>query len=611
MLFKKWLEIFDQKTSTLGHNKIYMKQFFKFLFASMLGFIVAIFLLVIISIGIMSAFVGFSKEEVTLKDRSILELNFNYAIPERSSHNFLDGFNSMNDDESNGDGLREVIQSIQSAAKDSRVKGIYLHASYSPNSYATLEEIRTALLEFKKSKKFIIAYGEMMEEHAYYLASVADKIYLNPTGDMLFNGMSYSTVYIKGMLDKLGVEAQLIRHGKFKAAGEPLIADKMSAENREQISKFMGSMYNQYISEIAASRKLQVAEVMNISNNLLIQSGKDAVNLKMIDGLKYQDEVMDELKSKSHVEGKKDLILVSSADINSAIKSNNYSAKNKVAVIFAHGDIVSGSGDDENMGSETICKALIKARKDSSVKAIVLRVNSPGGSALASDVIWREVILTKKVKPVVVSMGNLAASGGYYIAAPANRIFAEPNTITGSIGVFGLTVNASKLLKEKLGLNFEKVNFGQYADMGSPDRPMTAQEIAIVQRMIDRIYDDFISRVAEGRHLSKAQVDSIAQGRVWTGTDAIGIKLVDEMGGLNDAINYAAKLVKIDKEYRVINLPEQKDQFEEIFKKFSKNASAYFVKQNLGEEYIQYQKLQKALKYQGIQARMLWNAEIN
>ncbi len=578
----------------------------------MVGFIIASILLVAIVTGIFAAFInGMSDKTVEMKDNSILELNFNYQIPEREYSNFWDELSGLEDGNSGTDGLKEILQAISSAASDKRIKGIYLHASYSPNSYATLEEIRNALLEFKKSKKFIIAYGEMMEEHAYYLASVADKIYLNPTGDMLFNGFSYSSVYIKGMLDKLGVEAQLIRHGKFKAAGEPLVAESMSAENREQIKTFTGSIYYHCMEQIAKARKKSFDEVLDISNTLKIQSAADAVNLKMIDGLKYQDEVTAELKKKSGIGDKKDLHLTQVNEVNTANVKGNYGAKKKMAIIYANGDIVSGKSDDESMGSETICEALTKARKDSTIKVVVLRINSPGGSALASDVIWREVVLTRKVKPVVVSMGALAASGGYYIAAPANRIFAEPNTITGSIGVFGLTINAQKLLRDKLGLRFEKVNFGEYADMGSPDRPMTVAEREIIQRMIDRIYNDFISRVAEGRKLSLAQVDSIAQGRVWSGKDAISIHLVDELGGLEKAVAYAAKIGGLGKDYRIVNLPEQKDQVEEILKNISKNASVYLTKQQLGEEYMHYMNLKKALRYEGIQARMMWVGEIN
>lgn len=589
-----------------------MKQFFKFLFASMLGFIIGGILLILIATGIISMMISSSSDhEVSLKEHSILELNLDYFIPERSYNSFSNVFELLNDNGNSQPGLKEILKAIRSAEKSDKIDGIYLPLSFSPNSYATLEEIRNALIDFKKSGKFILAYGEMAEEHAYYMASVADSIYLNPAGELLFNGLCYSTVYIKEMLNKLGVEAQLIRHGKFKAAGEPFVADRMSDENREQIRQFMGGICNHFIQQIAKARKKSIQEVQEISDQLKIQSVKDAHDLGMIDGIKYSDEVMAELIQRSHQKENKDPFLVSVSDINDAISTTSFSVKNKIAVIYASGDIVSGKGDDETIGSETLCKALAKARKDSSIKAVVLRINSPGGSALASDVIYREVLLTRKQKPVIASMGAVAASGGYYIAAPATRIFVEPNAITGSIGVFGMMLNAEKLLRDKLGLRFEKVNFGEFADMGSVDRPLNPQETAIIQQMIDRIYMDFITKVATGRNMSIAAVDSLAQGRVWSGTDAIHLKLADAAGGVEDAIAFAAKLAGLGKEYRIISLPSQKEPLQEMLKNLSKRAELYYVKSYLGIDYPQVLHAKEMLKYQGIQARMMWNTEIH
>ncbi|MFA6259916.1 MAG: signal peptide peptidase SppA [Bacteroidia bacterium] len=589
-----------------------MKQFFKFLFASMLGFLVGIFLLILIGAGILSTLINSgSNHEVSLKEHSILELNLDYMIPERSYNSLSNVFELLNDNGSSQPGLKEILKAIHSAEKSDKIDGIYLPLSFSPNSYATLEEIRNALIDFKKSGKFILSYGEMAEEHAYYMASVSDSIYLNPAGELLFNGFSYSTVYVKEMLNKLGVETQLIRHGKFKAAGEPFVADRMSDENREQIRQFMGGIYNHFIQQIAKARKKSIQEVQDISNQLKIRSVQDALQLGMIDGIRYTDEVMLELGQRSHKKDKKDPILVSVNDVNDAISTTSYSVKNKIAVIYASGDIVSGKGDDETVGSETICKALAKARKDSSIKAVVLRINSPGGSALASDVIHREVMLTRKQKPVIASMGAVAASGGYYIAAPATRIFVEPNAITGSIGVFGMTLNAEKLLREKLGLRFEKVNFGEFADMGSVDRALTPQETAIIQQMIDRIYMDFITKVATGRNMRIETVDSLAQGRVWSGTDALHLKLADEAGGIEDAIAFAAKLAGLGKEYRIISLPEQKEPLQEMLKNISKRAELYYIKSYLGIDYPHVVRAKEMLKYQGIQARMMWNTEIH
>jgi protease-4 len=586
-----------------------MKQFFKFLFASILGTILSVVLLFFILIGVAASFAGTSDEEKDIKDKSVLKLSLNYAISDRTSNDPFKDFNFSSMEGSNEPGLNDILKSIRHAATDDNIKGIYIDISMASNSYATLKEIRDELIEFKKSKKFILAYGEVIEEHGYYVASVADQIYINPTGIILLDGFSYSSTYVKGMLDKVGVQVELIRHGKFKAAGEPLIADKMSDENRKQIESFMGSVYDDFITSIAVSRKKGAEDFRNICNNLLVQTPQDAKQMGLIDGLKYADEIDDELHQKTGTDSKDEIAFIGINEYKNKAKDGKITAKDKIAVIYAEGEIVDGEGSSEQVGSAPTAAAIAKARKDSAVKVIVLRINSPGGSALASDVIWREVVLTQKVKPVIVSMGAVAASGGYYIAAPADVIMAEPNTITGSIGVFGMFVNAQNLLTNKLGLKFEKVKFGEYSDIGSPDRAMTAAEKAIMQKMIDHIYTDFITKVAEGRKMTLAQVDSIAQGRVWAGVDAKRIGLIDEFGGLKDAIALAAKKANLT-EYRIVNLPEQQDPFQKLIKSFGASASTYFVQQQLGDEYKYYQQLKSIQHMHGIKARMLFDGEI-
>lgn len=587
-----------------------MKQFFKFLFASMLGTVLSIVVLFLLLVGVLAGMAGSDSDEKTeLKENSVLRLSLDYSIPERTSDNPFRNFDFASMEGSNDPGLNDILKSIRHASGDDNIKGIYIDLSIMPNDYATLKEIRDELLEFKKSKKFIWAYGEIIEEHGYYIASVADKVYINPTGTMLLDGFAYTSTYVKGMLDKIGVQAELIRHGKFKAAGEPFIADKMSDENRKQIESFMGGVYDDFITSIAASRKLKADDVRNICNNLLIQSPEDAKRLGLIDGLKYHDEIDAELHQKLNIDMKEKVEFVDISTYKSKAKEGNLTSKDKIAIVYAVGEIVDGEGEETQVGSIPTAEAIAKARKDSAVKAVVLRINSPGGSALASDVIWREVVLTKKVKPVIVSMGAVAASGGYYIAAPADVIVAEPNTITGSIGVFGMFINAEKLLKDKLGLKFEKVKFGEYADLGSPDRAMTPAERAIMQKVIDKIYTDFITKVSEGRKLTIEQVDSIAQGRVWAGVDAKTIGLVDEFGGLKDAIAIAAKKANLT-EYRITNLPQQKDPFEKILKSFGTSASNYFVKQQLGDDFKYYQQLKTIQHMHGVKARMLWDGEI-
>lgn len=589
-----------------------MKQFFKFMLATIVGVIISSILLLFIGIGIIGAIVSAagSEEEKEIADNSVLELKLDYAISERTSKNPFEQFNFSTLEGNRTSGLNDVLKAIQGAKENAHIKGIYLNLSISPNDYATLEAIRTALVDFKQSKKFIIAYGEVMEEHSYYLASVADEIYLNPAGELLIDGFSYNVAYLKGMFNKLGVEPQLIRHGKYKAAGEPLISEKMSSENRQQIESYLGSMYDNYVQAIAKSRKKTPEEIKHIADELLLQSPEDAKKLGMITDVLFEDQVHDILIKKANVDKLKDLNFVSAGEVAKTVKGASYSVKEKIAVIYCIGDIVSGKGDEQQMGSATIVESLRKAKNDSSIKAVVLRINSPGGSAMASDVIWREVILTKKVKPVIVSMGAVAASGGYYIAAPADVIVAESNSITGSIGVFALLMNAQQLMKDKLGINVETVKFGKYADLGSANRPLTEAEKVILQRYIDRIYADFISKVSKGRNLSESQVDSIAQGRVWSGTDAKKIGLVDELGGLNKAIEIAAQKANI-KEYRISQYPEQKEPLQQFLSGMSEEASVYFAKQQFGEQYEWYRNMKKAMQYEGVQMRLPMAVDIH
>jgi len=586
-----------------------MKQFFKFMFASMLGFVISGVILIFVLVGAIAGLASKGKkQEVSVETNSILKLNLNYAIPERTSNNSFKNFNFQTFESKNDAGLDDVLKNIKKAAADNNVKGIYLELGINMNSFATLEEIRNELIAFKKSKKFVIAYGELADQKSYYLCSVADKVYLNPAGELVLNGLSSNVMYLKNMFEKIGVNPELIRHGKFKSAGEPLIADKMSYANREQISSYLGSLYHTMVNGIATARKKQVSEVENIINQLLIQHPENAVKLGMADGLKYDDEIETELKKL--IGNDENLNFVTLEKYSNTPNVNVSTSEDKIAIIYCDGEIVSGESGDDNMGSETIAKAIKKVRLDDHYKAIVLRINSPGGSAMASDVIWREVVLAKKAKPVIVSMGSVAASGGYYIAAPADVIVAEPNTITGSIGVFGLMINAKELLNNKLGINVETVKFGEYADLGSIDRPLTTAERAIIQRGVDRIYDDFITKVAEGRKLTKVQIESIAQGRVWAAIDAKKIGLVDEFGGLDKAIAIAKTKAKIT-DCRIINFPEMKDPIETLISDMSGQANMFLTKRSLTtEQFKLYTDFEKILHYRGVQARMSFNVNV-
>lgn len=589
-----------------------MKEFFKFTFASMLGFILASLLAMLIFFGIIASALSFTKKEaVVVEEKTILHMSLDTEISDRAPENPFAAFDFNSMSGSQPLGLNDILSALKSAAKDDKIKGIYLDLSVIPAGMATVEEIRNALLDFKKSGKFIISYGETYSQKAYYLASVADKIYLNPAGGMEFKGLSGEVMFFKGMLEKLDIEAQIIRHGKFKSAVEPFMLDKMSDASKEQTLSYVSAIWNQMLNGIASSRKIDASQLTNIADHFLCQTAEDAVNLKLVDKLAYKDEVLEELKNKSGASGIKELKLLKFgkyADSPEA-KENASVSGDKIAIIYASGSIVSGEGDEGSIGSESISKAIRKARMDDKVKAIVLRVNSPGGSALASDVIWREVTLSKKVKPVVVSMGDLAASGGYYIACGASKVFASPTTLTGSIGVFGIIPNAGKFFNNKLGISFDGVKTNPYADYIPLTRSMNEEEKKIITKEIEGIYTTFITHVAEGRKMTTASVDSIGQGRVWSGADAKKIGLVDDFGGLNDAIKAAADLAKL-KEYKTMELPYQKDPFTKIMEALSGENTSVFVKQQLGPAYSYLDYLRKMSQIQGVQAMMPFDITI-
>lgn len=581
-----------------------MKQFFKFTFASMLGFLLAGFLLILITVGIIVSAVSSGKNEtVFVPDKTILLLTLDQPVNDRSSDNPFAHINFTRPDVSTQLGLNDIIGCLQKAKSDKNVKGIYLELTDIPSGQATIEEIRNALIDFRKSGKFIVSYAEVFTQKSYYLASVSDKIYLNPAGEMEFKGMVAQVMFFKGLLDKIDVEAQVIRHGKFKSAIEPFTLDKMSEPNKVQTLTFISGMWNHLLDGISASRKVSVDDLNAIASGYKIQSPEDAVNLKMVDKLMYKDEVLDELKNRVGAKSIKDLKLMKLGKYAKAPEADKKSSNDKIAVIYASGDIVSGEGNEESVGSERISKAIRKARLDDNVKAIVLRVNSPGGSALASDIIWREMLLAKKAKPVVVSMGNVAASGGYYIACAADKIFAYPNTITGSIGVFGIIPNLKGMFNKNLGITFDEVKTNPYADYIPVTRPMSDAEKMIITHNIESIYGTFTKHVSEGRKMTVAQIDSIGQGRVWSGVDAKRIGLVDEFGGLTDAIKEAAKMAKL-KDFSTLELPEQKDTFEQLMETFTGDNTSVYMKKELGAAYPYFSYLSRMSRMQGVQALM-------
>lgn len=588
-----------------------MKDFFKFVFASMIGFILSFFVVFLLLIALITAVVSSAGNDgkVSIASNSVLHVSLDYPIKERTDKNPLAELSLIGLESKKTLGLNEILANINDAKSDDRIKGIYLDVSSLSSGMATIEEVRSALIDFKKSGKFIIAYSEVYSQGAYYLATVADKIYLNPEGMIDFRGLNSEIMFFKGALEKLDIEAQIIKVGTYKSAVEPFILDKMSEPNKQQVTSFLGSMYDHILSEISKSRKISKESLFSMADSAKIRAPKDALSFKMVDGLMYKDEVLDELKKLTKTDHKKDIKSVSLEEYTAKEGADEESSKNRIAVIYANGEIMSGEGDDETIGSERISRAIRKARTDDKVKAIVLRINSPGGSALASDVIWRETVLAKKSKPVIVSMGDLAASGGYYIACAADSIFAQPNTITGSIGVFGIIPNMQKFFNNKLGITFDGVKTGQYADLGSISRPLTEGEKMIIQLEVNKTYDTFTKKVADGRKKSQTYINSIGQGRVWSGTEALKIGLVDRLGSIDDAIASAAKKAKI-KDFKIVDYPTQVDPISALFDKSGDKVKSYFVKRELGDNFMYYEQMKSALNLSGVQARMPFTIQI-
>lgn len=587
-----------------------MKQFFKFFFASVFGTIVAVFLSFAILfgiIGIIASSAGGDKT-VSVKDNSILYMDFQEEMHDRTLNDPFENFDFSDFSSTPKIGLNDVLKNLEKGAEDDQIKGFFLDLTVINVGLARMNEIRNAMIKFQESGKFIYTYGEVLDQNAYYLASVSDKIYLNPGGIMQLSGLSAQRMFFKGSLEKLEIEMQVIRHGKFKSAVEPFIRENMSEANRFQTQVFVGSLWDNMVAKISESRNLEPSKINLFANQLAVRSPQSAVDLGLIDGVKYRDEVIDEMKEVIELEEDEDLSFMKMMKYTKAkVKSDEEKSiddyKNKVAVVYASGEIRMGESEDGAMGSKTIAKAIKKARENENVKAVVLRVNSPGGSSLASDIIWREVELTKNEKPVVVSMGNLAASGGYYIACGADKILADENTITGSIGVFGLIPNMKGLFNNKLGITIDTVNTNTYSDLASPFRSLKPMETAYITDMVERIYDDFVSKVSEGRSMTYAQVDSIGQGRVWTGSDALELGLVDELGGLDRAIELAAELGEVEN-YKILELPEVKDPIENLISDFSDNMENKMAKKYFGSQYERFNAVYQSVTESGIFMRM-------
>lgn len=593
-----------------------MKQFFKFMLASVAGTLLTLLLIMFIMIGMIASLVSMAeKEEVTLKQNTILVARFDTPVLDRAPKNPFEGFDFSTFKSNQPMGLDDILKNIEKAATDPNIAGIYLDLSEVSAGMANTEEIRAKLVEFKESGKFIISYSEGYSQASYYLASVADEIYLNPEGMLMFKGMSAQLMFLKNMLEKIEVQPQIIRgpDNKFKSAVEPLMYDKMSDANREQMSKLLHSVWGKMLGQISESREISLEELNRIADELELSNADKALELGFVDKLVYKDELLAILREKTGREEKDKIesVTLSKYTMAKVEKEKKTRVKDKIAVIYAIGEIAGGEGSETSIGSENISKAIRKAREDEKVKAIVMRVNSPGGSALASEVIRREVELAKNEKPFIVSMGNVAASGGYWISTNADYIFADPTTITGSIGVFGVIPNMKGFFNNKLGITFDKVMTNKNADFIDVMEPLSEFQHMKIQQEVVKIYDDFTSLVAKTRNLRQSYVDSIGQGRVWTGIDALELGLVDELGGMEAAIAKAAEKAGLGDQYKLTTLPEQKDPFQQIIDEMTGNAKARMLKQELGQYYSYIEYMEQVKNMSGIQARLPFYFTLN
>ncbi|MDG2454585.1 MAG: signal peptide peptidase SppA [Bacteroidia bacterium] len=545
-------------------------RFFKVVLASTLGYILAIVCIFGISIFLIISAAASAKPEVVIPQNSMINMKLNYGLQDNVSDlNSLAVIAALDPSQFLPIGLNEILRSIEEAKADDRIKGIILDLTTVASGYAKLSEVRNKLEDFKKSGKFIYAYADYYYYPTYYLASVADSVFVNPEGEMSFTGMVAQVTFFAGALEKLGVEVQAVRAGKFKGAVEAYTRKNLSAENREQIEVYINSVFNETLAAISRSRNIPLDKLKADADELKLRSVQDYVAAGYIDAAVYRDVLYSTMKIRMGVKEDKKIPLISEQKY--AQKLGVYgSGSDRIAVVYASGDIVGGNGDGTQIAADDMAATLKRIRQDKKIKAVVFRIDSRGGSSLASDIIWREAKLLAAEKPLIVSMSDVAASGGYYIATPARKIFAEPTTITGSIGVFGLIPNAEKLLKEKMGLNFEYVGTGKHSDIGRIDRAMTEEERAYIASLIDKIYDTFLSRVAEGRNMTKEQVNQIAQGRVWTGVMAKKIGLVDELGGLDAAIASAAEEAELT-DFKLREFPKAKDPFNILLRKMQGN----------------------------------------
>ncbi|TRX49211.1 signal peptide peptidase SppA [Fulvivirga sp. M361] len=578
--------------------------FLKNMLSALTALIIFSGLVLVVVVGIVG--VISSEEPVTLESNSILHLKLNRQVGELEKQSPLEGiFPAI----AENIGLKELKEAILNAKEDDKIKGIFLETPFMMSGIAIIEEIRDALIEFKDSGKFVISYSEFYTEGAYYLASVSDKVYIHPEGELELNGLAANVTFFKGMLDKLEVEPQVFRVGDFKSAVEPFLRTDMSPENRLQLESILNSINDHVLSNIAESRGMELEQVKNISNKMLIRNAQDAKRVNIIDDTYYLDQVYNELKQLTGLE-KEDELEIINYDKYKKTFSSYVNSKNVVAVIVASGDIISGKGDDNTVGSDKFAKEIRKARENDKVKAIVMRINSPGGSFIASDVMWREIKLAAQEKPVIASMSDVAASGGYYLAMACDTILAQPNTITGSIGIFSVIFNAQGFLNNKLGITTEEVATGEISTLYTMSKPLSEEQQRIIQKNTDEGYETFISKAAEGRRMSPDAIKVIASGRVWTGEQALNNGLVDILGGIDDAITLAAEKSGVNEDYKVKYYPRQKPFIEQLLSDLEGETKTRMMQEQLGQFYPYLKQYDKIKNLQGLQSRLPFDMTI-
>lgn len=578
--------------------------FIKTFFASCLGSLVALGLIIILTIGFfMTLISGISGDEkkTVVEDNSVLHLKLDVPISENEIENPLEGLPIPGAQSPLG--LLPFKTVITHAKTDSKIQGIYLDLNVFMSGYGVAKEVRDALVDFKTSGKWIIAYSEFYTEQAYYIASAADKVYLNPEGEIEFNGLSVEVSFFKKLFDKLDIKPQIFRVGDFKSAVEPFMLDKMSNENRLQLNELISDLHHTMLEDISKSRNISYDRLKQMADKMSVTNTKSALQVGLVDSLFYLDQAQEDLRGRLGLANDEEINLVPYGKYKKSF-STYRDSKNEIAVIVADGDILPGKAQNGVIGSDSFSEELRKARNNDKVKAIVLRINSPGGSALASDVMWREIILTTKVKPVIASMSDYAASGGYYLAMGCDTIVAQPTTITGSIGVFSVLFDISSFLDNKIGITFDEVKTGETGAMVTFTRPLTDAEKAVWQKRTEEIYNSFTTKAAEGRNMPVEDLRKVASGRVWTGAQARERGLVDVLGNFEDAVNIAASKAGVEGDYRIRYYPKQKSFIEQWLSEAEDYTNTRLIKGELGDQYPTYMRLKSLKNYQGIQTRL-------